>query len=197
MLEAVGPGRGRTLRPLRSLAPTPAQAKSPTVRRRPVRDCPWNTSALPPRGELPSGYRRRCGAQPRIRDEDAAHARSRVPRLGTRLRCTARHRPGDLIVEAPLFEAHRLGVRYSVGSPAPLKAPWPYTPVRGEESTGIRLTITLSLSTLEIVGRAAAHVGVSEPLFLIGSAGSRGSSKGPTWIRPSSRTPFARTSARW
>ena len=74
-----------------------------------------------------------------------------------------------LIMEAALFEAQRLGVRYSAGSPPALKAPWPYTPVRGEESTGIRLTITLSLSTLEIVGKAAAHVGVSEPLFLIGS----------------------------
>jgi len=74
-----------------------------------------------------------------------------------------------LIMEAALFEAQRLGVRYSVASPPPLNVPWPYTPVRGEESTGFRLTITLSLSTLEIVGKAATHVGVSEPLFLIGS----------------------------
>jgi hypothetical protein len=36
--------------------------------------------------------------------------------------------------------------------------------------SGVRLTITLSLTTLELVGRAAKLVGVSEPLFLIGSA---------------------------
>ena len=74
-----------------------------------------------------------------------------------------------LIMEAALFEAQRIGVRYSIQDPPPLRTPWPYTPERGEECTAVRLTITLSLSTLELVGRAAKYVGVSEPLFLIGS----------------------------
>jgi hypothetical protein len=73
------------------------------------------------------------------------------------------------ITEAALFEAERLGVRYSHYGPPPLKQSWPYVPDRGEEVTGVRLTITMSLTTLELVGRAAEHVGTSEPLFLIGS----------------------------
>jgi uncharacterized protein (DUF1778 family) len=74
-----------------------------------------------------------------------------------------------LIMEAALHMATRLGIEYTTTEPAPFKGPWPFTPSRGEEATGTRLTITLSLTTLELVGRAAKHVGVSEPLFLIGS----------------------------
>jgi uncharacterized protein (DUF1778 family) len=74
-----------------------------------------------------------------------------------------------LIMEAALFEANRLGIRHSAEDPPKFKGTWPFAPDRGDEPTGVRLTITLSLSTLELVGRAAKHVGTSEPLFLIGS----------------------------
>jgi len=70
--------------------------------------------------------------------------------------------------EAVLFEASRLGVRFTAEPLKPLRTSWPYIPDR-EESTGVRFTITLSPVLMEIVSRAAAHVHTSEPLFMIGA----------------------------
>jgi uncharacterized protein (DUF1778 family) len=75
----------------------------------------------------------------------------------------------SLMSEAACFHAMRLGVYYSADPPPPLKASWPYIPERGDEPTGVRLTITMSISVEELVARAARHVHTSEPLFIIGS----------------------------
>jgi hypothetical protein len=74
-----------------------------------------------------------------------------------------------LMSDASLFEATRLGIRFSAEDPPPLTAPWPYLPARGDEPTGVRVSITLSLSVLEVVDRAAIYVQASEPLFIVGA----------------------------
>lgn len=74
-----------------------------------------------------------------------------------------------LMSEASVFQAMRLGIYYSFDPPPPLKASWPYIPDRGDEPTGMRLTITMNLLDEELVARAARHVHTSEPLFIIGS----------------------------
>jgi hypothetical protein len=74
-----------------------------------------------------------------------------------------------LMTTAAVFHANRLGIYYSFDPPPPLKSSWPYIPDRGDEPTGVRLTITMSLLDEELVARAARHVHTSEPLFLIGS----------------------------
>ena len=75
----------------------------------------------------------------------------------------------QLVQEAALVEAGRLGIRWSVGTPRPLASSWPYMPERGEEPTGVRVSITVSLSSAELITRAAEYVHASEPLFLIGA----------------------------
>jgi len=75
----------------------------------------------------------------------------------------------QLVQEAALLEASRLGIRWSVGTPRPLTASWPYMPQRGEEPTEVRVSVTVSLSSAELITRAAEYVHASEPLFLIGS----------------------------
>jgi len=74
-----------------------------------------------------------------------------------------------LISEAALFEATRLGVRYSVEPLPRLTRSWPFLPDRGDEPTGARISTTISRSLNELVKRAAEHVHASEPLFLVGS----------------------------
>jgi hypothetical protein len=74
-----------------------------------------------------------------------------------------------LMSEASMFEATRLGIRFSAEPPPPLTTAWPYLPERGEEPTGVRVSITISLSVLELIQRAADYVHASEPLFIIGS----------------------------
>lgn len=74
-----------------------------------------------------------------------------------------------LMSEASLFEAARLGIHHGASAPPPLRSAWPYVPERGEEPTSVRLSITLSLATAELVTRAAEYVGTSEPLFIIGA----------------------------
>jgi hypothetical protein len=76
----------------------------------------------------------------------------------------------QLMQEAALFEAFRLGVRYSVTPPPPLEKPWPYLPERGgEDVTGVRVSISMRITVAELMSIAAAHVSASETLFIVGS----------------------------
>jgi hypothetical protein len=75
----------------------------------------------------------------------------------------------QLMQEAVLFEAYRLGVRYSARPPRPLAAPWPYLPERGEEATEYRTSISLRVTVAELMSVAAKHVGATETLFIVGS----------------------------
>ena len=75
----------------------------------------------------------------------------------------------QLMQEAVIFEAARLGIRWSVDSVEPLATSWPYMPQRGDEPTEVRVSITVSLSVAEIITRAAEHVHASEPMFIIGA----------------------------
>ena len=74
-----------------------------------------------------------------------------------------------LMTDAAVFFAHRLGIYYSFDPPPRLKTSWPYIPHRGDEPTGVRLTITMNIVAEELVARAARHVHTTEPLFVIGS----------------------------
>ncbi len=75
----------------------------------------------------------------------------------------------QLMQEAVLFECCRLGVRYSITPPRTLKHAWPYRPTRDGESTEVRVSISMRNTVAELMETAAVHVGVSEPLFIIGS----------------------------
>jgi uncharacterized protein (DUF1778 family) len=75
----------------------------------------------------------------------------------------------QLMQEAVIHEAARLGVRWSVEPPAPLTSSWPYMPQRGDQPTEVRVSITVSLSVAEIITRAAEHVHASEPMFIVGA----------------------------
>ncbi len=71
--------------------------------------------------------------------------------------------------EAVISEASRLGIYWTEEPPPPLGTDWPYLPDRGEEPTGVRVSITVSLSVAELITRAAEHVHASEPMFIIGA----------------------------
>jgi uncharacterized protein (DUF1778 family) len=75
----------------------------------------------------------------------------------------------QLMQEAVIHEAARLGIRWSVEPPEPLATSWPYMPARGDEPTEVRVSITVSLPVAEIITRAAEHVHASEPMFIIGA----------------------------
>jgi uncharacterized protein (DUF1778 family) len=75
----------------------------------------------------------------------------------------------QLMQEAVIQEAARLGVRWTAGPPELLTSSWPYMPQRGEEPTEVRVSITVSLPVAEIITRAAEHVHASEPMFIIGA----------------------------
>jgi len=75
----------------------------------------------------------------------------------------------QLMQEAVIHEAARLGVRWTAEAPPPLTSSWPYMPQRGYEPTEVRVSITVSLPVAEIITRAAEHVHASEPLFIIGA----------------------------
>lgn len=75
----------------------------------------------------------------------------------------------QLMQEAVLFECFRLGIRYSVTPPPRLKAPWPYLPHRGEETTEVRVSISMRVTVAELMSEACMYLDVSEPLFIIGS----------------------------
>jgi uncharacterized protein (DUF1778 family) len=75
----------------------------------------------------------------------------------------------QLMQEAVIHEAARLGVRWTDERLAPLTSSWPYMPERGDEPTEVRVSITVSLPVAEIITRAAEHVHASEPMFIIGA----------------------------
>lgn len=74
----------------------------------------------------------------------------------------------QLVQEAVLVEASRLGIRWSVERPPRLTKPWPYMPVR-TEGTGHRVCVSVSVALAELARRAADHVGASEPNFMLGA----------------------------
>jgi hypothetical protein len=75
----------------------------------------------------------------------------------------------QLMQEAVIHEAARLGVRWTIEPAPPLTSSWPYMPQRGDEPTEVRVSITVSLPVAEIITRAAEHVHASEPMFIIGA----------------------------
>ncbi len=75
----------------------------------------------------------------------------------------------QLMQEAVLFEAFRLGIRYSDSTPSPLKKPWPYLPDRSREATDVRVSISMRVTVAELMSRAAQHVDASETLFIVGA----------------------------
>jgi uncharacterized protein (DUF1778 family) len=44
-----------------------------------------------------------------------------------------------------------------------------YLPDRGDEPTGVRVSITVSLSVADLISRAAEHVHASEVMFIVGA----------------------------
>ncbi len=68
-----------------------------------------------------------------------------------------------------LSEASRLGIRWTAEPVEPLKRSWPYLPARGDEPTGVRVSVTVSLSVAELISRAAEHVHASEVMFIVGA----------------------------
>ncbi len=75
----------------------------------------------------------------------------------------------QLMQEAVLFEAFRLGVRYSGSAPPPLKGAWRYLPDRSHDPTEVRVSISMRVTVAELMSRAAQHVEASETLFIIGA----------------------------
>src|SRR5512147_2553508 len=75
----------------------------------------------------------------------------------------------QLVQEAVIFEAARLGIRWTSEVPPPLERPWPSLPDRGDEPTGVRVSVTVSLSVAELLSRAAEHVHASEVMFIVGA----------------------------
>ena len=85
--------------------------------------------------------------------------------------CEALHgiERSQLVQEAAIAEANRLGLRWSAVQPPPLTQPWVYLPMRGREITSFRLGISVSITVAQLVKRAAEHVRTSEPPFLVGA----------------------------
>jgi uncharacterized protein (DUF1778 family) len=75
----------------------------------------------------------------------------------------------QLVQEAVISEASRLGVRWTAEPAEPLKKAWRYLPDRGDEPTGVRVSVTVSLSVAELITRAAEHVHASEVMFIVGA----------------------------
>ncbi len=75
----------------------------------------------------------------------------------------------QLVQEAVISEASRLGIRWTAQPVEPLKTSWPYMPDRGDEPTGVRVSVTVSLSVAELITRAAEHVHASEVMFIVGA----------------------------
>jgi uncharacterized protein (DUF1778 family) len=75
----------------------------------------------------------------------------------------------QLVQEAVISEASRLGIRWTSEPAEPLKISWPYLPDRGDEPTGVRVSVTVSLSVAELLSRAAEHVHASEVMFIVGA----------------------------
>jgi uncharacterized protein (DUF1778 family) len=75
----------------------------------------------------------------------------------------------QLVQEAVISEAFRLGIGWTAGRISPLKTSWPYLPDRGDEPTSVRVSVTVSLSVAELISRAAEHVHASEVMFVVGA----------------------------
>jgi len=76
----------------------------------------------------------------------------------------------QLMQEAVLFEALRLGVRYGDTRVPPRTGPWRYLPDRGgEEVTDVRISISMRVTVAELMSIAAEHVKASETLFIVGA----------------------------
>jgi uncharacterized protein (DUF1778 family) len=75
----------------------------------------------------------------------------------------------QLVQEAVISEASRLGIRWTAEPVVPLKTAWRYLPERGDEPTGVRVSVTVSLSVAELITRAAEHVHASEVMFIVGA----------------------------
>jgi uncharacterized protein (DUF1778 family) len=75
----------------------------------------------------------------------------------------------QLVQEAVIGEASRLGIGWAAEPVAPLKGAWPYLPDRGDEPASVRVSITVSLSVAELISRAAEHVHASEVMFIVGA----------------------------
>ena len=75
----------------------------------------------------------------------------------------------QLMQEAVIHEASRLGIGWTSEPALLLTSSWPYMPQRGDEPTEIRVSITVSLPVAELITRAAEHVHASEPMFIIGA----------------------------
>lgn len=75
----------------------------------------------------------------------------------------------QLVQEAVISEASRLGIRWTAEPAEPLTKAWPYLPDRGDEPTGVRVSVTVSLSVAELLSRAAEHVHASEVMFIVGA----------------------------
>ena len=75
----------------------------------------------------------------------------------------------QLVQEAVISEASRLGIRWTAQPVEPLETAWPYLPDRGDEPTGVRVSVTVSLSVAELITRAAEHVHASEVMFIVGA----------------------------
>jgi hypothetical protein len=63
----------------------------------------------------------------------------------------------QLMQEAVIHEAARLGVRWALEPAPPLTSSWPFMPQRGDEPTEVRVSITVSLPVAEIITRAAGY----------------------------------------
>jgi hypothetical protein len=75
----------------------------------------------------------------------------------------------ELFQEGLLEVIHQLGIYVGGRTPAAPETPWQFAPRRGEESTSFRVSVSLTPTLNELLGRAAKLVGVSETLFAVGS----------------------------
>lgn len=74
----------------------------------------------------------------------------------------------QLMQEASYAEAYRLGIQWDKKPPPPLTERWQYLLVR-EDNSEVRVCISVSIPGAELIERAASHVRVSEPRFVLGS----------------------------
>jgi hypothetical protein len=73
----------------------------------------------------------------------------------------------QLVQEAALSEANRMGIRWSVDRPPPLTDPWPHLPDRSAEATAVRVTISVS-----VLGATLAYIGRLQRCFEGAAAGT-------------------------
>lgn len=74
-----------------------------------------------------------------------------------------------LVQEAILHAAHLAGIFAGHKDPHPPEKPWRYLPRREGESTGPRMSLSLSPTTQDLLTRAATMLDASETAFLVGA----------------------------